>query len=261
MGLQLAAGSLPPAVDTGGQQYMLINEKLTFAMGWKPAEAVGKLIRKDEHNSWLVTGVLKDFTQNSLQDPIQPLAMCLIAPEQASQWVIRTKPGELQPVYEQLRTIWAKLYPGTPMGYYFQDEAGSFVIRLNGIVTRIFAGFALIAIFMAATGMFALVSLTVLKRLREIAIRKVVGAGNKHIFWLVGFGYGRLFLVSAGIGCSIGFLLARQLMNMVFQINSGIRVDSLLISFIGILLVSGTIIVSRVAYLCRVRTTDVLKAE
>jgi putative ABC transport system permease protein len=114
---------------------------------------------------------------------------------------------------------------------------------------------------MAATGMFALVSLTVLKRLREIAIRKVVGAGSRHIFWLVGAGYGRIFLISSLIGCSLGFLLARQLMNMVFQINAGVRADSLLISFIGILLLSGTIIVSRVAYLSRVRTTDVLKAE
>jgi putative ABC transport system permease protein len=261
MGLQLVAGRLPRAVDTGGQQYMLINEKLAFAMGWKPAEALGRIIHKDEKNTCVVTGVLKDFTQNSLQDPIQPLAMCLITPEQASQWVIRARPGQLQPIYERLKTIWARLYPATPMGYYFQDEAGSIVIRLNAIITRIFGGFALIALFMAATGMFALVSLTVLKRLREIAIRKVVGATSRHIFWLVGARYGRLLFISALIGCSIGFLLARQLMNMVFQINAGVRADSLLISAIGIFLLSGTIIVSRVAYLSRVLPTDVLKAE
>jgi putative ABC transport system permease protein len=134
-------------------------------------------------------------------------------------------------------------------------------MRLNGIITRIFSGFALITIFMAATGMFALVSLTVLKRLREIAIRKVVGARGRHIFWLVGAGYGRIFLISSVIGCTVGFLLARQLMNMIFRINAGVRMDSMIISFLGILLLSGTVIASRVGYLSRVRTAEVLKTE
>jgi putative ABC transport system permease protein len=240
---------------------MLINEKLAFAMGWKPAEAIGRVIRKDENTSCRVVGVVKDFTQNSLSDPIQPLAMCLISPEQASQWVIRARPGQLTAVYDQVRSIWARLYPATPLNSYFQDEAGVFVMRLNAIITRIFSGFALISIFMAATGMFALVSLTVLKRLREIAIRKVVGARGRHIFRLIGVGYGRIFLFSSIIGCALGYLLARQLMDMIFRLNAGVRMDSLVISFGSILLLSGGIIASRVRYLSRVRTTEVLKTE
>jgi putative ABC transport system permease protein len=267
MGLQLVAGSLPatPPSGNGGnggpQQYMLINEKLAFALGWKPAEAIGRIIRKDENTTCRVVGVVKDFTQNSFSDPIQPLAMCLISPEQASQWVIRARPGQLAAVYDQVRSIWARLYPATPLNSYFQDEVGVFVMRLNAIITRIFSGFALISIFMAATGMFALVSLTVLKRLREIAIRKVVGARGRHIFRLIGVGYGRIFLISSIVGCVLGYLLARQLMDMIFRINAGVRMDSLVISFGSILLLSGAIIASRVGYLSRVRTTDVLKTE
>lgn len=270
MGVRLIAGSEPvtlpsasraPTPSAGGLQYMLINEKMAFSLGWKPAEAVGKIIRKDDVNTCVVAGVVKDFTQNSLSDPIQPLAMCFITPEQASQWVILARPGQLADVYDQVKIIWARLYPSTPINCYFQDEAGSFVIRLNAIVTRIFGGFALVAIFMAATGMFALVSLTVLKRLREIAIRRVVGARGRHILRLVGSGYGRIFVVSAILGSSIGYLLARRLMDMIFRINAGVRLDSLLISFLGMLLVSVAIIASRVAYLSRVRTTDVLKTE
>lgn len=260
MGLRLVAGTLPQVAE-GAQQKMLINEKLAFAMGWKPADAIGHTIRKDANNTCLVVGVLKDFTQNSFGDPIQPLAMCLITPEQASQWVMRARPGHLGEVYDQVRTIWARLYPATPLNTYFQDEVSVFTMRLNSIVTNIFSGFALISIFMAATGMFALVSLTVLKRLREIAIRKIVGARSRHIFWLVGGGYWRIFLVSSIIGCAIGFLLSRQLMDMIFRINAGVLPSSLILSFLGILALSTTIIGSRVMYLSRVKTTDVLKTE
>jgi ABC-type antimicrobial peptide transport system permease subunit len=261
MGLKLIAGSLPPAVDTSGTQYMVINEKMAFAMGWKPTEAIGKLIHKDEKTTCLVTGVLKDFTQNSLQDPVLPVAMCLITPDQASQWIIRAKPGQLQPVYEQVKTIWGHLYPSTPLNSYFQDEAGSFVIRLNAIITTVFSGFALVSIFMAATGMFALVSLTVLKRLREIAIRKVVGARDRHIFQLVGTGYWWIFLTAALIGGSFGYLLARRLMDTIFRINAGVRLDTLIISFLSIMLLSAAIVAARVRHLSRVRLTQVLKVE
>jgi ABC-type antimicrobial peptide transport system permease subunit len=263
MGLRFVAGGVPPTLPPADakQQYMLINEKLVFAMGWKPAEAIGKTIRKDEQNTCLVAGVLKDFTQNSFGDPIQPLAMVLIEPKQASQWVIRTRPGRLGEVNDQVKAIWARLYPATPINTYFQDEVSAISMRLNSIVTRIFSGFAVISIFMAATGMFALVSLTVLKRLREIAIRKIVGARDQHIFLLVGGGYWRIFIVASIVGCAIGFLLSRQLMNMIFRINAGVRVDSLILSFLGILALSGTIILSRVGYLAQVRMTDVLKAD
>ena len=274
MGLRLIAGRLPAALPSappafttlppgkeGSQQYMLINEKLAFAMGWKPMEAIGRIIRKDEKTTCLVVGVLKDFTQNSFNDPIQPLAMCLINPEQASQWVIRARPGHLAEVNDQVKAIWARLYPATPLNSYFQDEVSVRTMRLNSIITRVFSGFALIAIFMAATGMFALVSLTILKRLREIAIRKIVGARGRHIFTLVGAGYARIFLISSLIGCTIGFLLARQLMNMIFRINAGVRMDSLIISFLGIFILSGTIITARVRYLSRARTAEVLKTE
>jgi ABC-type antimicrobial peptide transport system permease subunit len=164
-------------------------------------------------------------------------------------------------VYDRVRAAWARLYPATPLNSYFQDEVSVFTMRLNAIITKIFSGFALISIFMAATGMFALVSLTVLKRLREIAIRKIVGARSRHIFRLVGSGYWHIFLISSVIGCATGFLLSRRLMDMIFRINAGVRPDSLAFSFLGILLLSGTIIASRVLYLTQVKTTDILKTE
>ncbi len=272
MGLRLVAGNLPPNTTIHHdstpnitihppQQYMLINEKLAFTMGWKPAEAIGRTIRKDANTTCLVVGVLKDFTQNSFGMPIQPLALCLISPEEASQWVIRAQPGHLGEVNEKVKAIWSRLYPATPLNSYFQDEVSAISIRLNAIVTRIMSGFALISAFMAATGMFALVSLTVLKRLREIAIRRIVGASLRQIVWLIGIGYSRIFLVSSLIGCTIGYWLACQLMQMIFRINPGVGVDSIVISFSGILLLSSIIIALRVLHLSRIRTTDVIKTE
>jgi len=114
---------------------------------------------------------------------------------------------------------------------------------------------------MAATGMFALVSLTVLKRMKEIAIRKVIGASGSHIFNLVMKGYFWIFLLAAGLGCYAGYSLSKLLLDMIFRINSGVSTTSLILSFACILLITLVTIGSRVWNAWRTRATDVLKAN
>lgn len=262
MKLKLVAGR--PFNSTGTSDYersMLINEKLAFAFGWKPSEAIGKQIRRDDTTLCTVVGVLKDFVQNTLFNPIEPVALCQVAPEKYSQIIIRAKPGQLTKVYDQTKTAWAKLYPLKPLRAYYQDQVAAESSRVNESIATIFFWFAVISVLMAATGMFALVSLSVMKKMREIAIRKVVGAGDRHIFQLVLKGYFSIFLIAAGIGCYAGYSLARLLMDMIFRINAGVSISSLTLSFLCVLLISGLTIGSRVWYALGKKATDVLKAN
>jgi ABC-type antimicrobial peptide transport system permease subunit len=262
MKLKLVAGR--PFSTEGKGDYdrsILINEKLAYQFGWKPAEAVGRQIRKNDTTVYAVIGVLKDFTHSTLFDPVEPVAMSLVAPEKYSQIIIRTKQGSLASVYNQTKAAWSKLYPMKPFMGYYQDEVAAEASSVNDSIATIFSWFAIISMLMAATGMFALVSLTVLKKMKEIAIRKVVGANSRHIFQLVLKGYTWIFLLSAGIGCYTGYFLSKLLMDMIFRINAGVRVSSLAISFIAVLLISATTIGWRVWLVLRTKATDVLKTN
>ena len=262
MNLKLVAGR---AFNTSGRgdygQSMLINEKLAFEFGWKPKEAIGKQIRRDDTILCTVVGVLKDFTQNTLFNPIEPVAMCLVAPEKYSQIIIRAEPGALNTVYDQTKAVWTKLYPMKPFRGYYQDEVAAEASRVNKSIATIFFWFAIISVLMAVTGMFALVSLSVLKKMREIAIRKVVGASGRHIFQLVLKGYFWIFLLAAGIGCYAGYVLSKLLMDMIFRINAGVSITSLTLSFICVLVISAITFGSRVWYAVHKKATDVLKAN
>lgn len=262
MALKLVAGRPFNTVGKGDYgQAMLINEKLAFEFGWKPAEAIGKQITKADTTTCTVVGVLKDFTQNTLFEPIVPVAMCLVAPEKYSQIIVHARPGELTGVYDKAKAAWSKLYPMKPFRGYYQDEVAAEASGVNKSIATIFFWFAIISVLMAATGMFALVSLSVLKKMREIAIRKVVGAGGIHIFNLVIKGYAWIFLVAAGIGCYAGYTLSKLLMDMIFRINSGVSVASLMLSFICVLVISAVTIGSRVWAAIQKKATEVLKAN
>jgi len=262
MKLKLVSGRSFNTSDNGDYGHsMLINEKLAFEFGWKPEQAIGQQIRKDDTTVCTVIGVLKDFTQSTLFIPIEPVAMRLVDPSKYSQVIVRAKPGSLSSIYDQAKATWAKLYPLKPFIGYYQDQIAAESSRVNESIAIIFFWFAIISVLMAATGMFALVSLTVLKRMKEIAIRKVVGASGNHIFSLVMKGYFWIFLLAAGFGCYAGYSLSKLLMDMIFRINSGVNMNSLIYSFICVLVMTLLIIGSRVWYALRTKATDVLKAN
>ena len=234
MKLKLVAGRYFNAEGKGDyEKSMIINEKLAFQFGWKPVDAIGQQIRNSDTSVCTVVGVMKDFIPNTLFDPIQPVAMILTSPDKYARIIVRAKPGSLNTVFAGIKKSWAKLYPMKPFRGYYQDEVASEAASVNESIATIFRWFAIISVLMAATSMFALVSLNVLKRSKEIAIRKVVGAEDKHIFQLVLRGYSWIILLSAIIGCYGGYMLSKLLMDLIFRINAGVSSSSLAISFAG----------------------------
>jgi putative ABC transport system permease protein len=257
--LQLVAGRDFNAEGQGDvDQSMLINQKLAFEFGWKGEEAIGKKIKLDSTVSTVV-GVLKDFSTGNLFDPVMPFAIKLTEQEKYMQLIIRTKPGEVNKVFDQSRTAWAALFPMKPFRGFYQNEAAAESLRTNASIAKIFFWFAIISVLMAATGMFALVSLTVLKKTREIAIRKVVGANARHIYQLVLKGYLLIFFLAAGLGCYAGYSLSRLLMDLIFKINSGVAVSTIWISIACVTFIALTTIGSRVGYSFGTKPTEVLK--
>lgn len=262
MKLKLIAGRSFRTEGTGDyEQSMIINEKLAFQLGWKPDEAIGKQIRTSDTSACTVVGVMKDFTQNTVFDPIQPVAMVLTTPDKYARIIVRAKPGTINTVFADLKTAWAKLYPTKPFRGYYQDEVASEAASVNESIAVIFKWFAMISILMAATSMFALVSLNVLKRSKEIAIRKVVGAEDKHIFQLVLRGYILIILLSAVIGCYGGYSLSKILMDLIFRINAGVSSSSMVMSFVGVMIICALTIGARVWIVLRTKATEALKAN
>lgn len=239
---------------------MVINQNLAYQFGWKEEEAIGKQIRMDTA-LFTVVGVVKDFTTGNLFDGIEPFAFSMGKPENYAQLVIRTKPGETTNVHNKAKDIWKKLFPLKPFNGYYQNETAAQSLQTTSSIAKIFFWFAIISILMSATGMFALVSLTVLKKTREIAIRKVVGAGAVHICKLVLKGYVFIFLIASIAGCYAGYALSKLLLDLIFRINAGVNLSTLWISFVCMLFISALTIGSRIWAALQRNSTEVLKGD
>jgi putative ABC transport system permease protein len=232
MGLTVVAGrGFEPNMESDYDNALLITQKMAATFGWTASQSLGKRIHMGA-GYFTVVGVLKDFNTGVLFEPLQPAALKLCKENTYTHLIIQAKPTDLAGVYKAVKDTWEGLYPTKPFNGFYQNEIKAEAYRVTNSVATIFLWFGLISILLTATGLFALVSLTALKKMKEIALRKVVGASPHHILVLINKGYFWIFILSSFVGCLAGWSLTRLLLDMIFKINAGVSASSLVWSVI-----------------------------
>jgi putative ABC transport system permease protein len=239
MNLKLAEGREFDAQMEGDYtNSILITQKLAANYGWKSKDALGKKIFIDSLN-YSVVGVLKDFHPDVLFDPVEPTAIKLTKENRFQFLVIQVKTADLETVFSKTRDAWKKIFPNKPYTGFYQNQLKAEAYKVTKNIAKIFSWFAIISILLTATGLFALVSLTVLKKMKEIALRKVVGANSRHILVLINKGYFWIFIVGAIVGCYGGWALTKLLLDMIFAVNAGISTATIISSVVVLFLIAG----------------------
>jgi putative ABC transport system permease protein len=172
----------------------ILNETAARELGWSPQEAVGKRMFMDESRPGFVKGVVKDFNFQSLHTPIKGL---ILYPEyRAGTLLVRITGEHIPQTLAFLESKWKELAPGIPYEAHFLDENYDRLytaeLRL-GKVMNLFSG---IAIVLACLGLFGLSSYAAKQRVKEIGIRKVLGAPVAGLAMLLAGGFLRLALVA-----------------------------------------------------------------
>lgn len=209
--------SFDTRMESDYENALMITQKMAALYGWKDKEALGKQIHIDSV-TYSVIGVLKDFHSSELFEPLEPVAMKLAKEDRFQYLVIQARPQNLTAVYNKTKDVWAKLFPLTPFNGFYQNDITAEGYRVSKSIARIFSWFAIVSVLLTATGLFALVSLTVLKRMKEIALRRVVGATPRHILLIVNKGYFLIFLISGLLGCYGGWALTKLLLDMILNL-------------------------------------------
>jgi putative ABC transport system permease protein len=247
------------AMESDYSNAILITQKMAAMYGWKDADALGKQIHIDTV-TYSVIGVLKDFHSN-LFDPLEPAVLKLVKEDKFKFLIIKAKPGDLTGLYDKTKATWEKLFPLKPFSGFYQNQIIAKSYQVSASIAKIFSWFALVSVLLTATGLFALVSLTVLKRMKEIALRKVVGARAGDILLLINKGYFSIFLISALLGCYGGAALTKLLLDMIFKVNIGIQNSTLIISVVALLLITATTTGIKVWQAIKMKPVKMLRAE
>jgi len=161
----------------------LINESALKRIGY--ANPIGRKLNMWNNKKGKIVGVLKDFHFNSLHDPIQPLIINLRDSAQYGNILVRTQPGQTKQALATIEKLCKELNPNFTFTYYFTDEEYQKLYNNEQVVGNLSKAFAFLAIFISCLGLLGLAMFTAEQRIKEIGIRKVLGASAGALFTLL----------------------------------------------------------------------------
>ena len=214
MGMKLLAGRDFYQSGTADSNNVIINETFAKIISPKPEDAVGKMITRDGQNLTVI-GVLKNFVYNNIYGAVEPMIMFNDpAAENSYIFTIRFKPGaDYKQGLAKTEAIIKKINPSYPFEYHFVDEQFAGLFKGETLIGTLAALFAGLAIFISCLGLFGLAAYTAERRIKEIGIRKVLGASVPNLATLLS----KDFLMLVLISCVIAFPLAWYFMSKWLQ--------------------------------------------
>jgi ABC-type antimicrobial peptide transport system permease subunit len=220
MGIKIISGrGINVKQYPGDSASALLNESAVKLMGFK--DPIGQVIRKDKA-SWIVVGVVKDFVSYSPLFTTQP--MILQGPNNnfgAISFRLNNRDG-LSANMNKVESIFKKYIPDYPIisGYVDEADAKKFEDeKRTGIQSALFGG---LSILISCLGLFALAAYTAENRIKEIGIRKVLGASVSGITLLLSRDFVKLVIISFAIASPVAWSLMHSwLQNYTYRVNIG----------------------------------------
>jgi putative ABC transport system permease protein len=223
-GISLAAGrnfSREYGTDTSN---FIINESAVKAIGWKDAgQAVGKDFKYGQFTGHIV-GVVKDFHFESLHQAITPLVFVLPPPGKNQTFYnyisVKLSGNHINSTLNTIKNTWEKFSPDLPYQYTFLDENFSKLYASEQRQETIFTTFACIAIFIACLGLLGLSAFAISQRVKEIGVRKVLGANTTTIVSLLSKDFLKLVLIAAVIAFPVAwYVMHNWLQDFAYRIS------------------------------------------
>ena len=164
-----------------------------------------------------VVGVVSDILTDGFWKAAAPVMLRYVGPEQYTQIVVSTSPENLVEVDAYMKNAWKKISPNTLYTGKTTDGNMWATQMINTNAVRIFGFLGIIAALMSATGLFALVSLNILKKMKEIGVRKILGASTGNIARVINAEFFIIMLIASVLGSGLGYLMIDKMMDAIWE--------------------------------------------
>jgi len=166
-----------------------------------------------------VVGVAKDFHFTSMRNKIKPFAF-VHSPVREQSFTVKLSGDNIAGTIKQLEAKWNELYPDKPFQYTFLDDTFAKLYQSDARFQKVFISLVILGIFIASLGLFALATFAARQRVKEIGIRKVLGASVVNVVGLLSKDFLKLVIISLLIAAPVGwYAMNNWLHNFAYQIH------------------------------------------
>jgi putative ABC transport system permease protein len=208
---RIIAGEQFSNIQRSNKAPMILNESAVAALGFKSAkDAVGGIVETRNSRGRVfeneVIGVIEDFHQTSLRDNYTPTVFRILDPSSIKYYELKISTANLSNTLNALESTYKRAFSNSAFEYFFLDEFFNQQYQQEQHFGQVFSLFAGFAIFIACLGLFGLTLISVNQRVKEVGVRKVLGASVANIWVLLSRDFVRLILIAAAIALPLAYL-------------------------------------------------------
>jgi putative ABC transport system permease protein len=242
--LEVVAGrDFSKDITTDLDQAFILNEAAVAKLGWQ--DALNKDFTLTVHTSkgqekrvGKVIGVVKDFHYQSLYNLVDPLVIYVnTGPFYTNFLNVKFAPGNWEEAISMLTAKWKAFSPNKPLEFYFLDDELTKFYDSEVKIGRIFTVFAFLSIIISSLGLLGLSAFSAQQRVKEIGIRKVLGANLPSILLLLFREYIILIIIANIIAWPLGWYLSTEWLS-TFPYRTSLTIGVFLLTFLGALIVA-----------------------
>lgn len=214
--------------ETDRKESIIITQNMADLFGW-PDPIGKKVIWKDSMKLYVV-GVVKNVYTNGLWREMQPMMIRYVLPDQYSQLVVSTKAKNVASVNAFMNKQWNQTFPNRLYNGYMLSTNLQQVTDLGWSIVYGYGFLGAVALLLSVTGLFSMVSLNIVKRMKEIGVRKVLGASLFNITRVINMEFIIILLIAAVFGSWAGFAWSSVIMGSIWKYYQGVNALTFILS-------------------------------
>lgn len=260
MGLTLVDGrDFKKDSETDRKESAIITESLAKRFNWD--KAVGKELIWMDTVKLYVIGVVKDVYTNGLWRELEPMMIRYTDPEQYTHVIVSAPANKIIDVNNTMEKEWRQIFPNRLYNGRFMDEIMVNSRTVNDNIVKMFVFLGIVALLLSATGLFTLVSLNIIKKMKEIGVRKVLGASVSNITKIINTEFVILLLISALLGSVMSYYAVDALMDSIWDYYQPASTVTFIVSVFLLFFISGVVVSYKVLNAARMNPVNTLRVE
>jgi hypothetical protein len=260
MGMVLKEGrNFEPESETDRKESVIITEGLARKLGMK--EAVGKEIVWLDSVKYYVVGVVQEVYTNGLWQQTDPVMFRYAKKENVNHILVKAPTDKLVAVNKYMEAKWKEIFPNKMYNGIFMDRGMVETDTVNKNLVIMFVFLGVVALILSATGLFTLVSLNIIKKMKEIGVRKMLGASIGNITRVINKEFTIILVIACLLGAPLGWYLSSALMEGIWDYYKSVTVTSMIISALILLAASALSIGFKVYNTTKLNPSNILRVE
>jgi putative ABC transport system permease protein len=241
---------------------VIVNEQLLkklYPDQKDPEKLLGKVVLIDNKELTII-GVLSDFHYGTLEDKIEPVVL-RYSPEPSGYLNIKLTAENLPAVLNRVEAVWKKFDAVHPLEAKFYDDQIEEAYSQFSVMIRVIGFLGFLAVTIASMGLFGMVVFTTETRTKEIGIRKVLGASESKLIYLLSRGFILLLAASALIALPATWFFFENVVLTNFAYHQPLGLSEILLSLILVMALALLMIGTQTWKVARANPAEVLKNE